>query len=35
MKVQEIKVGLELNMSHQFVVYADDVHSMGENKYRK
>jgi hypothetical protein len=35
-KVQENQKGLELNVTHQQLVYTDDVNTMGEkHKYRK
>jgi glucan phosphorylase len=31
-KVQENKVGLKLNETHQLLAYADDVNLLGDNK---
>jgi hypothetical protein len=31
MKVQGYQVGLKLNLTHQFLVYADDVDLLGDN----
>jgi hypothetical protein len=30
-KVQEFQVGLELNVTHQLLVYADDVNLLGDS----
>ena len=30
-KVQEIRLGLDMNDTHQVLVYADDVNSIGED----
>jgi hypothetical protein len=34
-KVQGNQVGLKLNGTHQFLVYADHVNRLGDNKYHK
>jgi hypothetical protein len=34
-KVQENQVGLKLNVTHQLLLYADDVNLLGDNRYHK
>jgi hypothetical protein len=34
-KVQEMKVGLKFNGTHQLLVYVDDINLLGDNKYHR
>jgi hypothetical protein len=35
LKVKENQLGLKLNGTHQFLIYADHVNLLGNNKYHK